>query len=170
MKNRIGFIILLVLSIHVLHAQQSQGVKIEGFLGVPVGDFSESTVFGLGFDVGYLFDLKGPVQLGIISGFHNYFGKTGNSPTPIVVSGSKNKDLSYVPIAASGRIYALDMLYIGADLGYALGLDKGNDGGFYYKPKVGFNFGLISTVISYSGISFDGASFGSVNLGFEIGF
>jgi len=72
-------------------------------------------------------------------------------------------------VAASARL-GIALVFVGADLGYALGINDGNDGDFYYRPKVGINLVGLSLIASYSGISVSGGTLSSVNLGTEFGF
>lgn len=75
-------------------------------------------------------------------------------------------DIQFLPVAATARL-GLAVLELGLDLGYAIGLSDGNDGGFYYRPKVGFSFFGIGLIGSYTGISVDGGTYSSVNIGAE---
>jgi len=168
MKKVIVSVIVLVFCSISMEAQQKQGVKLEGSLGIPTGDLSSSLVFGLGADLSYLFDVADSFQAGITAGYHNFFAKTDRS-SPLALSG-KGQDFQFVPLAASARYYVLDDFFVGADLGYSFVLIDEVDGGFHYKPKMGYSFGLISTTLSYSGIVLEEQSFGSINLGFEVAF
>lgn len=151
-----------------MEAQEKQGVKLEGSFGIPIGDLSDGLVFGLGADLSYLFDVSDSFQAGITSGYHNVFANTGSS-SPLTLSGTQ-KDFQFVPIAATARYYVFDEIFVGTDLGYSFVLIDGVDGGFHYKPKVGFSFGLITTMLSFTGISLENQTFNSVNLGFEVAF
>jgi len=171
--KKIGVLIVFVLlSITSSIAQQKQGVKLEGFFSFPLGDLSDVSVFGLGADLGYVMDVSGKLQLGAVAGYQTFFGKSGSGNNPPALGGVSKQDIQFVPLAASARYYVFDILFVGTDLGYAVGLNTGNDGGFYYKPKVGISFGYASlaTVISYTGVSLDGANLNAINLGFEVGF
>ena len=69
------------------------------------------------------------------------------------------------PLAAAGRFMASDAFVLGADVGYAISAGEG-DGGFYYAPVVAYNISEeIQAGISYRGVSADGGSFSSINLG-----
>lgn len=91
---------------------------------------------------------------------------------PLQDAYNKAKDLatapnaSIMPIALAGRFNASEQFTIGADLGYAIGLEKGSEGSFYYRPLVGYNFGSSMIQLAYSG--FDGG--GAVTLGLMFGF
>ncbi len=126
--------------------------------GVPLGDADDISTFNFGADFAYLFGVTDVFSVGPLVGYSHFFGE------------NDFEDFSFVPLAASGRFSFSEAFFIGADLGYAIGADDGNDGGFFYRPKLGYNFGIIALIASYSGIEVAGGSFNSVNLGIEFGF
>ncbi|MEX0997415.1 MAG: hypothetical protein WDZ45_10235 [Flavobacteriaceae bacterium] len=168
MKKFSVLILILCFGVSFAQAQQKQGVKLEGSLGIPTGDLSGGLVFGLGADLSYLFDVADSFQAGISSGYHNFFAKTDRT-SPLALSG-KGQDFQFVPVAVSARYYATEDFFVGTDLGYSFVLIDEVDGGFHYKPKVGYSFGLISMTLSYNGIVLEEQSFNSMNLGFEVAF
>lgn len=47
---------------------------------------------------------------------------------------------------------------LGADVGYAVGVNEGNDGGFYVRPMIGYNIsGNTELNVSYINVSNDGS-------------
>ena len=69
-------------------------------------------------------------------------------------------------MAGVARYKASEEISIGADLGYALGINDGNDGGFYYRPTVAYTVSEgVEINASYTGISLDGGSWTTINLG-----
>ena len=130
-----------------------ENFKLGGNLGIPVGDADVYDI-NYGADLAYLFNVSENFEAGPMLGYTGYS-----------VDG---ESVSFLPIAASGRyIFPASNFFLGADLGYAVGLEDGLDGGFFYRPKLGYNFGLLGVIASYSGISVDGGTFSSVNLGVE---
>lgn len=157
-------ILLLVLAFMGFGSIYGQGLRLGINAGLPVGDASDFTTFQLGGDIAYMIDLAGVASVGPMLGYSHFFGDSGNDgPIEWEVD-----DAQFVPIAASGRFNLLS-LALGLDLGYALGLNDGNDGGFYYRPQVGFSLGRLGLIASYQGISMDGANIASINLGLEFG-
>lgn len=147
---------LLLLSVSSAY---SQGFKAGLNLGIPVGDVSDYYNLQFGADVAYMFGVADRFDVGPMVGYSNFFPED-----------SDNFDnAQFVPIAASGRFGLTNSFFLGADLGYGIGIEEGTDGGFYYRPQLGYDFGLIGLVASYSGISADGSSFSSINLGIEFG-
>jgi outer membrane protein W len=162
--------IILLTGSSSLFSQQKQGLKAEASVSYVVGDYPIETVFGLGLDVTYLFNITSALQLGPSVGYHNYFGK-GNSLPP-AMGGGPAKDIQILPLSASARYYFIDEIFVGTDLGYGLHMDKNLDSesGFYFKPKVGLSWGPISTILSYSSIIGEFETFSTINLGFEVAF
>ncbi|AVR46726.1 hypothetical protein C7S20_16445 [Christiangramia fulva] len=153
------FIVLVALILCATTSGFSQGFKAGLNLGIPVGDASDFSNLQFGADVAYLFAVADSFSVGPMLGYSNFFPED-----------SDNFDnIQFLPIAASGRLGVGDAFFLGADLGYAVGIDDGNDGGFYYRPQVGYDFGLIGLIASYSGVSRNGGSISSVNLGIEFG-
>ncbi|GGD92226.1 hypothetical protein [Planktosalinus lacus] len=170
MKKRIIFLSFLFLAVCSMQAQQKQGVKFEGGLALPVGDNFVETTFGLGADISYLFNVVESFQMGPSAGFYNYFGK--GSTLPPAMGGGTASDVQLAPLAVSSRYYVIKELFVGVDLGYGLRLDKDfeDESGFYYKPKIGFSFGPISTILSYSSVTGELDDFSAIHLGFEVAF
>jgi hypothetical protein len=170
MKKCALLISIFCLSVSTILAQQKQGIKLEGSVGIVPVDYPVKTVFGLGLDLAYLFDITGALQLGPSVGYHNYFGQ--GSSLPPVMGGGPAKDLQVLPLSASARYYFIDEFFVGTDLGYGLHLEKSLDSesGFYFKPKVGLSWGPLSTILSYSSIIGEFETFSAVHLGFEVAF
>lgn len=152
--KKLIFIGILFFSFSAMQAQDN--FKLGGNLGIPVGDADVYDI-AYGADAAYLFEVSDGFGLGPMLGYQGY--------------SVEDFSVSFLPIAASGR-YTLpeSMFFLGADLGYALGLEDGVDGGFYYRPKVGYDLGFLGLIGSYSGISVDGGTFSSINLGVEFSF
>lgn len=151
MKKSILFFVVALMALPTLQAQEN--FKFGGNIGIPVGD-ADIYDLNYGADAAYLFGVSDGFQVGPMIGYTGYSVEDFN--------------ISFLPIAATGRYSLQDSaFFLGADLGYALGLEEGLDGGFYYRPKVGYNFGLLGVIASYSGISVEGATFSSINLGVE---
>ncbi|MEP3838582.1 MAG: hypothetical protein ABJM36_13090, partial [Algibacter sp.] len=78
-------------------------------------------------------------------------------------------NISFLPIAASGRLNVSDDLSLGADVGYGVGINDGNDGGVYYSPSV--IYGLTETldlVLAYRSFREKNSGFGQITLGLVI--
>ncbi|QWX84685.1 outer membrane beta-barrel protein [Cellulophaga sp. HaHaR_3_176] len=142
--------------------QAQEGFKLGVTVQLPVGDASDFSSFGLGLDAAYMFEVSDQFDLGIATGFNNIFGKTFEEQG----FEFEVEDAQYIPLAAAARFKATEDFSVGADLGYAIGINEGNDGGFYYKPTVGYMVSEATQLnLSYVGISADGGTFSTINLG-----
>lgn len=156
-KTSLLFVVMLI-AVSSVYAQSDWRLGVNA--GIPVGEVDDISNFQFGADITYLYDVANVVGLGAMVGYSKFLADNDLGV----------EDAQFLPIAASGRIGFLRGFYIGADLGYAIGLSDGNDGGVYYRPKVGFNLFGLGLIASYSGVNADGVSFNSINLGLEIGF
>ena len=152
---------IALITMSVAHSQEGNfSIGING--GIPVGDIDEFATFNLGGEAAYRFDLSEQFQLGAVAGYSHFFGDSGEDE----FGSWEVEDLQFLPLAASARVN-VSTFFVGADVGYALGINDGNEGAFYYKPHVGLNFGQLGVLASYSGISRDNFIVSSVNLGIE---
>ncbi|NKI26359.1 hypothetical protein HCG49_07265 [Arenibacter sp. 6A1] len=159
-------LLIAVLALFGFSVSAQEGFKVGVIAGLPVGDAADLSSFNLGLDVVYHWEVSDSFRLGVATGFTNAFGKEmtfndGGSSFTIDMD-----DVQFLPIAVSGRVLATEELSIGADLGYAVGINEFNDGGFYYRPIIGYNVGEKTELnFSYSGVSLDGGSWSTINLG-----
>ena len=158
---------IAALALFGLGVNAQEGLKVGINLGLPVGDAGDVSSFSIGLDAYYHWAVSDDFNAGVATGFTNAFGKSidaggfGSIDIP---------DVQFLPIAASGRFNASDMISVGADVGYALGISDGNDGGFYYRPMVGYGVSdNVEVNLSYTGISLDGATWSTINLGVSFG-
>ncbi len=156
MKKLLLIVVFIIFGIAGSYAQGEIRMGVNA--GVPLGDADDFSTLNFGADIAYLFGVADVFSVGPLVGYSHFLGD------------GEAVDYHFIPLAASGRFGLSNAFFIGADLGYAIGADDGNDGGFFYRPKLGYDFGLIGLIASYSGIEVDGGSFNSVNLGIEFGF
>lgn len=161
MKTTILTVAVAILTIGSVYGQEgSFRIGING--GIPVGDIEEFTTFNLGADVAYRFGLTEEFEIGGLAAYSHFFGESEEEGD---VSWEVD-DVQFLPLAASARFNGSNF-FAGADVGYALGINEGNEGGFYYRPHLGYNFGNLGILGSYSGISRDGFTVSTVNVGIE---
>ncbi|WP_299435853.1 hypothetical protein [uncultured Maribacter sp.] len=134
--------------------------------GVVIGDFSEDYSFGLGVDMYHHWGVSKALDIGVTTGFFNAFGeKEVPSGSVSIESGFDN--LQYIPLGASLRIYPGKNVgfKFGSDIGYAIGIDKGNEGALYFRPSLGMDLrdGTNEVNISYFVVN-DDVQFSSVIL------
>lgn len=167
--KRILFVLVLVsigvTTVQSQHMGQSSDMKVGVSASLPLGDFSNAYSFGAQADFAYLFQMNETFKVGPMASLIYYNGdKVGGDEISI-----KIKDAIFLPIGAHAR-YLFDDFFVGADLGYAIGLSpSGMNGGALIRPKVGYNFGNLAAVASYSAITRSG-TISSINLGVEFSF
>ena len=74
---------------------------------------------------------------------------------PVEVEGDF-PNIQYIPVTAAFRLYPTYDFKLGADVGYAVGINDGNTGGLYVRPMIGVNVSSNTELnISYIKISDD---------------
>ena len=137
---------------------QNGGFKLGAHIGLPMGDFKDACSLNLGADVAYVWKVSDKFDAGVTTGYTTYLGKT--------ISGFKVPSAGFIPVAATAQYAIANNLFLGADLGYAIYAGSGSgDGGFLYQPKFGYKAEKVEVYVGYKGISSNGATLSSVNLG-----
>jgi hypothetical protein len=157
MKKLCLVAIVAIFCFSTTNAQGNFNVGVN--VGLPTGDVSDGYSFVLGVEANYLFEVSDEFEAGPSASFVNFFGDT--------VFGFDVPDASFLPIGGAARYNASEKFVVGADLGYAVGISPdGNDGGFYYRPMVGYNISeTIMIQATYSGVSVDGGTFSNFGVG-----
>ncbi|MFS4467689.1 hypothetical protein [Maribacter sp. 2210JD10-5] len=137
--------------------------------GIVVGDFSEAYSLTLGLDVYHHWGISKAIDIGVATGYMNSFGeKEGVLPSGGSIVTEDN--FQFIPVGGSFRIYpAKKGFKFGADVGYAVGLNQGNNGGLYYRPSIGFDItrGTTEMNISYFAVN-DEVTFSTALVGILI--
>ncbi|TXD49107.1 transporter [Polaribacter sp. IC073] len=166
MKKVFFIAFLAIASLGELSAQE--GVLNGGFnIGAPTGDTADLSNLTLGAELNYMYPVAAGFTLGPSIQYNHFFGKD----VDVIGGGTfEVSDASFLPISGAARFNVSDKFVVGANLGYAVGLDDNYDGGFYYRPIVGYKIGEKTQLnVSYSGISNDGTNFSNVSLGVMFG-
>jgi hypothetical protein len=161
---------LAAFAVFGLSSMNAQDFNVGVSAALPMGDAGDITTFGVNLDVNYLWEVSDDFSAGIATGYQHYFGDEISETFLGQTVTFEYDDFGFLPIAAAGRFNVSEEFTLGADLGYAVGLSPdGNDGGFYYAPKVQYGVSeSLDIVLSYKGISNDG-SFDALSLGVEFG-
>lgn len=139
------------------------GFNIGGSIGFPVNDSQFDFTFGFTVDANYLFEINPRVALGPATGYGHGFGDSYYVGP--LIGEIEVEDYQYVPVALAGRIKLNSRLVTGADIGYAIAVSDIDDGGFYFRPMIGFNVNnRVQLNANYVGIS-DYYYWSTVNLG-----
>ncbi|MCM4157682.1 hypothetical protein [Gramella sp. AN32] len=148
-------ILLLVFTFSAFFNCYSQNEwRLELNAGANVGDYLNDTGISAGADVSYLIPITTKISIGPTTGFSRLFLNSSD-------------DFNFLPIAASGRISLNNNIFIGTDLGYSIIWIDGWDGGFYYRPKIGYKFNKFNLIGSYSTIDQNPETFSFAKLGVE---
>ncbi len=158
----VSFWMLTAVSIHA-----QEGLKIGIQAGLPFDDFNPVTDIVLGADLGYMFALNETLDLGLSVGYIHGFPETFKS-------GAAQLDLpsiAFLPLATSLRIWTSNSFSFGGKLGYALGINDGNDGGLYYRPIIGYLMSSKTEInISYTGIKLENSQWSTITFGIQYTF
>ncbi len=158
--NKCVLVILFVLTGTGLFAQQGFKLGIQG--GLPINDFNDEVALSAGIDLGYMHALGEVVDAGIATGLIYGFHETFHSDVVL----RDLRDVQFIPIAASVRIWPSNSFSIGIDGGYALGINKGNDGGLYFRPIAGYLVSAGAEInLSYTSVNLDSRTWNTVNFG-----
>lgn len=144
-------------------AEQEGHFKVGANLGIPMGDIDDFSSIAFGFDLAYLWPVAERFKAGATVGYLNFVGKKYH--------GSKRQNIDFIPIAATGQYSITQNIFVGADLGYGIGLSpSGNDGGFYYQPKVGYQIDLFEVYLGYKGVTKNHGNAAALSIGFNYKF
>lgn len=152
--------LLSIIAVFAIGGMNAQG-QLNGSIsaGIPTGDASDFTTFALALDVSYLFAISDDFSAGPSIGYNTSF----------LDSDFDGDNISFLPISASGRFNVSEQLTLGADVGYGVGLNDGNDGGLYYAPSV--LYGLTETIdliLAYRAFSENSSTLSQITLGIVI--
>ena len=165
MKKVLLVAFVAIMGVSTINAQE--GVLNGGVnVGIPTGDANDFYGAALGAELNYMFPVADGFTLGPSVQYSHFFGKDIDTALGTV----EVSDASYLPISGAARFNVSEKFVVGANLGYAVGLSEDLDGGFYYRPVVGYKIGGTTQLnVSYSGISNDGLEMNNVSLGVMFG-
>lgn len=163
MSKLFVFVLFLGLGMATAKAQAEFKMALHG--GLPVGHVEKSSNLKVGGDLAYLFTFVDILDVGPLVGYSHYFIQQ-RIDLPYF-STYETKDVKFIPLAASGRVFLGENIFLGADAGYALALVDWTKGGIYYRPKAGIQFFGFAILISYEGINMDEGIISSANIGVE---
>lgn len=168
--KKITLSIIAVLAFGFANAQDGH-FKVGAHVGLPMGDIKDLSSVNLGVDVAYLWNVADKFSVGATTGYTTYLAKSHTISSGFVTFDVKGDDAGFIPVAATAQYSISDNLFVGADLGYAIYAGSGDgDGGVIYQPKFGYQTEKIEVYAGYKGISADGLTFSSINVGFNYKF
>lgn len=129
---------------------------------VPMGDAGDVSSFGVGLEAMYLKTIAENYMWGGSIGYTTYF----TDDIEVLGQSIDVDDVAFLPITIRGVNYFGDSgLGLQADLGYAVGINDGNDGGILYQGKVVFNTEMLMFSAGYQIIQQSGDNWESIQLG-----
>lgn len=144
---------------------QSTGFEAGAYVGFPMGDAADYTSLNLGITAAYYWTVAENFNLGVMSGYDHWIAKEYD----IMGTTYKPDDFGFIPVAASAK-YDFGGFFGGLDLGYAIYAGSGDgDGGFLYRPRLGWAGASFDAYAFYKGISNDGSA-SSLGAGFAYKF
>lgn len=157
---------------------QETTMKVGAHVGLPMGDIEASSVLNVGADFTYLWEVADNFKAGFGTGITAYLPKEQEVSTPsgidlttfqvtYTTTKVKGDTAIFLPVTGSAEYAFTENIFAGVDLGYAIGIaPDGVEGGLLYQPKVGYQTEKFDIFVGYKGISQDGATASSINLGF----
>jgi hypothetical protein len=157
--------ILIISTINSMMAQENYMVGIK--VGEPAGSISEFFAFTLAVEMAYIKPVSSSIRLGASVGYTRFFGdKVDVRISNIGVVEGRVEDQGFVPVVFKSLFNLGNSGFgLGADLGYAIGVDSINGGGFQYEPKIFYDTGMLLFTASYQSISLTGGNFNNVQFG-----
>nr|WP_299383584.1 hypothetical protein [Allomuricauda sp.] len=150
MKRTLLALLTITFGILLSSAQDRSNFKAGFTAGLPVGDAEMISSFSIGLDVNYHYGVSELLDLGVATGFIHSFGDT-------LPDQSNFEDIQFLPVAGSVRIYPTYHFKFGGDVGYAVGINEGNEGGLFYRPLIGYNItGNTELNVSYTAVNNNG--------------
>ena len=151
--KKIVLILACAVSLTVAKAQQKTIQWGAGLnIGVPVGDFSQTHSFGIGFEGQAEYPIATQASLVGSLGFTNFFGKKDD------YYDYKYKSAGIIPILVGARFYPTEQFFVGGKLGYGIFTGEGGGGAFNFVPQVGYNAPQYQVSLGFHLLSRDGGN------------
>lgn len=166
MKKTILVIVTVFIAGFTANAQDRSSFKAGLIAGIPVGDAANISSFAIGLDAAYHWGVSEVFDVGLATGFINAFGENIDTAVGDVQIQGEFEDFQFLPLAGSVRIYPTYQFKLGVDVGYAVGINDGNEGGLYYRPLIGYNItGNTELNVSYVAVDNNGETFSIAMVG-----
>ncbi len=167
MKKTISIVALILVALFS-NAQDSK-LKVGINFGLPMGDFKDAYSFSAAVNANYLFPISEKFKLGATAGYQHYNGKTMETNILGYVIKTEVKSAGFIPLGATAEYHFHEKIYVGADLGYAIGIaPSSNNGGVYFQPKVAYKLEKTDVILGYNAIAVTGGDISSISLGAAI--
>jgi len=166
--------LLFVLAVSAIQAQRQVDrtnfrAGVSG--GIVTGDFSDFYSLNLGVDLYHHWGVSELFDVGVTAGFFNAFGEKQTVGNGGLTFETEFANAQFLPLGASIRMYPTSNtgFKLGGDIGYAVGINEGNEGAIYYRPSLAIDLrnGASELGVSYLIVS-DEVAFSSVLLSYLI--
>lgn len=150
-------VLLLFLTVFLGVVGAQAQLKVGVNLGAPLGDAASASTLVASGNMGYFFDLSDELSLGFITGYSFSLGDgEGDNDIRVGIENfieEKGDNVQFVPVGIGTRWLPVDRFSLGLDLGYAIGVNTGNEGGLYHSPKAAYAIGeIVDLVLGYQGV------------------
>ena len=155
MKKLLLVAVITIAGFTGAYAQPTEGFTFGAGirLGLPIGDFSDFSSFGVGGELLGEYGFSDMVSGVISTGYTSFFGKDDLDAT------------GYIPILVGARVYPSTNFFIGAQVGYGILTGGGeSEGAFNYQPQIGYNASNFQLALNYNGLSKDGSTLSHLGL------
>lgn len=145
-----------------VNAQAPDGFQFGAGLrfGLPIGDFSEISTFGIGGELQGEFGFNSKVSGVVTTGYSSFLGKKIDVlGTPVKLDAT-----GYIPVLAGVRYYPSNNIFIGAQAGLGILTGDGSSTAFNWQPQVGVNTEHFQVALNYNGLSQDGSTLSHIGL------
>ena len=164
MKKLLLVAVITIAGFTGAYAQPTEGFTFGAGirLGLPIGDFSDFSSFGVGGELLGEYGFSDMVSGVISTGYTSFFGKDIDIPGIGTIDGEST---GYIPILVGARVYPSTNFFIGAQVGYGILTGGGeSEGAFNYQPQIGYNASNFQLALNYNGLSKDGSTLSHLGL------
>ena len=156
--------LVFAISLTTVHAQeQDYTIAVSGVAALPIGKRGSEFNFGFGTEIMYMKALQKGYQVGGSLGYTHY------TVDEELEDALGFDDGRFLPIAIKGTRAIGDLGFgVGADIGYAIGLNDGNNGGFMYEPKAYLETSRFIASLGYRGILAEPQNLHAIQFGFAV--
>lgn len=164
MKKVLFLIAIFFASVSINEVKAQDGLMgIDAQFGLPMGDVDDFSSVQVGINFNYYFvEVMEALKIGGRLGYSTFVIDSDFS------DGLNNP--SFLMAGASARYDFSESLFARLDLGYAIGLNDGNDGAMFLEPRLGYNLGNFDLFAFYQTILDSDFSYGALGVGFALKF
>jgi len=161
------FFIVLIISFFSTGIYAQEGFKLGIQAGLPFNDYNEAVSVVLGADFSYMYPLGEVVDVGPAIGYIHGFAETFQT----TIIREEQKAVQFMPLSAGVRFWTSNYFSFGGNVGYAVGINDGNEGGLYYRPTLAYLMSSsVEVNVSYTGIDINETSWTTLTLGIVFNF